>query len=161
MKRPVERTLDTRIEKVMINGNCSGCGACVHLDGGLRMQFDTQGFLRPRRVRPTTAGRVDGPDPGAAFEAMCPGVRVRSPRPRGAVMHPTMGPAVQAWEAWSTDEELRYRGSSGGVLTALSAWLVTTGEVHLRNSVTRPRRPTASQRLGSAAAVAALDQAAS
>jgi coenzyme F420 hydrogenase subunit beta len=36
---------------------------------------------------------------------------------------------VSAWEAWAGDPAIRHRGSSGGVLSALAAWLTETGEV--------------------------------
>ena len=35
---------------------------------------------------------------------------------------------MSAWEAWAADPEIRYRGSSGGVLSALAAWLTQTGQ---------------------------------
>lgn len=40
-----------------------------------------------------------------------------------------MGSYLGVWRAWAADPEVRLRGSSGGVLTALSSWLVETGEV--------------------------------
>ncbi len=40
-----------------------------------------------------------------------------------------MGPVVSAWQAWATDPAVRHRGSSGGALTALVGWLVSTGEI--------------------------------
>lgn len=90
------------------------------------MELDAAGFNRP--VRRGT-GRTP---PGAArsFKRVCPGARVRSPRPAGSVPHPVLGPVVSAWEAWAADPAFRHRGSSGGVLSALAAWLTEIGEVH-------------------------------
>jgi coenzyme F420 hydrogenase subunit beta len=122
MSRP--RTLDEAIGHVVRSGNCSGCGACALLDSGLEMRLDEQGYSRPVRVSATTAGR----DVIARFEACCPGVTVSAQNPPGTTRHPTMGPIIQAFEAWATDDGIRFEGSSGGVLTALASWLVDTGE---------------------------------
>jgi coenzyme F420 hydrogenase subunit beta len=116
--------LDQAIARVVDQGNCSGCGACVLLDSGLHMGLDSHGFNRP--VRQSTSVTAD--DVTARFAAMCPGVVVRAQRPALSRRHPTMGPYVEAFEAWASDDEIRYAGSSGGALTALSAWLISTGE---------------------------------
>ena len=66
---------------------------------------------------------------GAArmFEQSCPGCRVDAVRPSGSRRHPTMGSYFGVWEAWASDETVRYRGSSGGALTALHGWLLESG----------------------------------
>ncbi|WP_442793572.1 Coenzyme F420 hydrogenase/dehydrogenase, beta subunit C-terminal domain [Pseudarthrobacter sp. SL88] len=38
-----------------------------------------------------------------------------------------LGRAVSSWQAWAIDPETRFRGSSGGVLTALAQWAVESG----------------------------------
>jgi coenzyme F420 hydrogenase subunit beta len=136
----VTRTLDAGIDGVVRQGNCSGCGACTQLDAGLAMHLDAEGYSRPTRVGASTAG----PDARERFDASCPGVVMRAADPPGSTRHPTMGPVIQAWEAWATDEEMRFTGSSGGTLTALSAWLASTGEassiVGARAATDEPRR---------------------
>ncbi|MFF1574413.1 Coenzyme F420 hydrogenase/dehydrogenase, beta subunit C-terminal domain [Leifsonia sp. NPDC058292] len=74
-----------------------------------------------------TETRVD-PAAVARFEAACPGVTVSAARPAAARRHPTMGPVVRAWKAWATDSETRHRGSSGGALSAIAAWMLETGQ---------------------------------
>ena len=117
-------TLDDAISRVVDQGNCSGCGACVLLDSGLRMTLDSDGYNRPERK--TEA--IPPNDAISRFSAMCPGVVVRAQRPAGSKRHPTMGSYFEAFEAWATDEQVRHAGSSGGALTALSSWLGSTGE---------------------------------
>ncbi|WP_432246050.1 Coenzyme F420 hydrogenase/dehydrogenase, beta subunit C-terminal domain [Arthrobacter sp. G.S.26] len=57
---------------------------------------------------------------------MCPGLSV-SERPDPTLSHhPTFGKFVSAWEGWATDEVVRRSGSSAGVLTAMSGWLIDT-----------------------------------
>ncbi|WNB85082.1 Coenzyme F420 hydrogenase/dehydrogenase, beta subunit C-terminal domain [Cellulomonas sp. ATA003] len=120
-----EQSLDTLVARVVDTGNCSGCGTCALIDRGLEMRLSADGFMRPVRERPGTAPA------GAArrFATACPGMTVRGQHHDGIPYHPVLGPVAGAWEASATDPEIRRRGSSGGVLTALSAWLVESGEV--------------------------------
>ncbi len=117
-------SIDDLVASVVRNGNCSGCGTCTLIDRGLEMQLSPDGFQRPVRT---------GHDPSAhaaarRFRATCPGVTVRAQHHDGIPYHPMLGPVAGVWEACATDPEIRRRGSSGGVLTALNAWLVETGE---------------------------------
>ncbi|MDJ0312333.1 Coenzyme F420 hydrogenase/dehydrogenase, beta subunit C-terminal domain [Arthrobacter sp. H35-D1] len=121
-----ESGLDAAIERVVHAGNCSGCGACALLDEGLRMELDDEGYMRPVRHRPPESP-TSGSGTVKAFGRACPGVRVSAQRPRGSRRDAQLGPVVQAWEAWSADPEIRHKGSSGGTLTALSAWLLQAG----------------------------------
>ena len=116
-------TLQEEIAEVVRSGTCSGCGACLLLDPGLAMRLDDEGYARPRQVGSSTAA----PDAAEQFRRACPGLRVVAGRPAGVERHPTMGPVVAVWSAWAADDELRFAGSSGGVLTALAAWLTETG----------------------------------
>ena len=134
------RAFDRLRESVVANENCSGCGACVLLDASLQMEIGDSSYCRPvRRGRPAP---VD--DAAKTFDQVCPGRRVRSPRPPGASIHPILGPVIGAYEAWAADTTVRHRGSSGGALTALTGWLVETGEIPafaaVRADAERPRR---------------------
>lgn len=124
---PASAALDEAIEKVVRSGNCSGCGACALLDPGLEMRRSPDGFLRPVRRDAEATDSVSA-DAVERFADACPGVTVRAANPSGARRHPTMGPVVRAWKAWATDSETRHRGSSGGALTAIAAWLLETGQ---------------------------------
>lgn len=95
------------------------------------MQIDELGYARPSFDH--SAG-LDG-EPvldEEMFGAVCPGRRVAG-RPGRA--HPTFGVVLEAWSAWATDPDIRHVGSSGGVLTALSQWLVRTGRVDAISTV--------------------------
>ena len=116
----------------MRNGNCSGCGACALLAPEIRMEVDSAGFLRPYLPPKELANRTRGTRSAATstFRTVCPG-RIVTRRPeRGTTEHPTFGSYVSAWQGWATDPVVRERGSSGGVLTALAAWLIESGIVH-------------------------------
>ncbi|HVL62341.1 MAG TPA: Coenzyme F420 hydrogenase/dehydrogenase, beta subunit C-terminal domain [Microbacterium sp.] len=116
--------LDAAIDRVVQRNACIGCGLCTRLDTSLELELDADGFLRPHRTR--DLGDVAA---GAArsFEKSCPGCRVDAVRPTGSRRHPTMGSSFGVWEAWASDDAVRYRGSSGGALTALHGWLLDSG----------------------------------
>ena len=123
------RALDREISAVVRSGSCAGYGARCQLDAGVSMTLDAQGYARPVR-------RAGAPEPTAdldahaahRFRSVCPGVQVTAVRAPGALRHPTMGAALDAWRAWATDPEIRYSGSSGGVLTALAGWFADRGD---------------------------------
>lgn len=98
-------------------------------------------------MRPTVTGQVDQSGLVRQFRATCPGVAVTAIPAVDAPVHPTMGPFVSVWTAWATDPAVRFTGSSGGVLTALSCWLLQTGAVHpvvgAASSIVRPVRTVA------------------
>jgi coenzyme F420 hydrogenase subunit beta len=112
------------INDVVRTERCTGCGVCVHLDRRVRMT-DASGFKRP----------VVGPGPiprhphdlTRVFRKVCPGVEVRAQRPPGGHRDRTLGPVAGLWKAWAADREFRRDGSSGGTLSALAAWLVSSG----------------------------------
>lgn len=117
---------------VVASGRCSGCGACAMLDSAISMELDQHGFMRPHR-RPAAAGSVlrearDLETLASAFATVCPGVGVTAPPALGAAVHPIFGRYVSVWQAHATDDGVRKAGSSGGVITALAAWLVESGQ---------------------------------
>lgn len=124
---PAASGLRAAVEQVVAAGNCSGCGACALLDDRISMRLDRQGYLRPAF---STVAPLDGRtcDVGR-FEAVCPGRTVAGQNNPGATRHPLLGPTQGSWVAWATDETLRSTGSSGGALSALSAWLLESGKV--------------------------------
>lgn len=91
------------------------------------MALGADGFLRPVR-----RGAEPGEQPAEVeeFLKVCPGRIVSSPRPPDAQRHPQLGSYLESWGVWATDPEIRYQGASGGVLTALAAWLGETGRAN-------------------------------
>lgn len=82
-------------------------------------------------VRPLVTGAADSTTEAEArqFAAVCPGLVVQAPVPESGNEHAVFGRVVSAWEGHAVDPEVRFQGSSGGVLTALSQWLVETKAV--------------------------------
>lgn len=139
------RGFDSAVDAVLAADTCSGCGACTRIDPGLEMRLDAAGYARPVRVRATTSP----PDAvrTATFDRVCPGRLVEAPPDDGRRRHPVAGAYVSVWEAWAVDPGTRFIGSSGGTLTALTAWLLETAEVSevvaARADASDPARTTA------------------
>lgn len=111
------------IAEVVDSHLCTGCGVCAYLEpASLRMQ-DLPDF--GRRPLPVVAvnGKAD-----TAVEA-CPGARLHHEKDalRDAPFGGEWGPVLEVYECWATDPDVRHRGSSGGVVTALAAHTVTAG----------------------------------
>jgi coenzyme F420 hydrogenase subunit beta len=97
-------------------------------------------------ARPVVGPRTDTSARAEAklFAEVCPGVRLAAPPSRGLRTHPTFGVYVEAYEGFALDPEMRDQGSSGGVLTALSAYLLETESAKtvsaVRSSPSNPSR---------------------
>lgn len=98
---------------------CIGCGACAaacDYDGITMEHVPEQGF-RPRLSRDCASCSVCLP--------FCPGYGVAAPGEDDVAPDVAdFGPARAIWEGWATDTDVRRRGSSGGVLTALALFAV-------------------------------------
>ena len=140
-------SLPAQIARIVESGLCIGCGLCEAIVGrdALRMVMTPQG-----RERPVAVGAVD-----AAAErlilAVCPGVRVEAPAPvqaPGFSFDSVWGNAATMAYAWAADAEVRHRGATGGVLSALAIHLLESREVdfiaHVRMSPAQPTRSEAS-----------------
>jgi coenzyme F420 hydrogenase subunit beta len=133
------------VEDVVAGGLCIGCGLCESLaPEQIEMVMTTQGRERPRvrQALPREAWR--------RIEASCPGTRIAGvPRPSvaaGAVVDAVWGPIIRLVEAHAADPDVRFRASSGGVLTALGQYLLQSGRVeavlHVAASREAPMRTT-------------------
>ena len=111
---------------------CHGCGACAYICPEQRVRlvdFFAEG------IRPV----VEAHDCGGCRECLevCPSVQsdFRSAGPLPA-SNPIdrfakgWGPVVAIWEGHATDPEIRFKGASGGVLTAISAYCVEVLGMH-------------------------------
>lgn len=111
-------------ERVLRDGLCIGCGVCsIAFPDRVTMGVDETGFLSPRQSGELT--RVEA----AMFSAFCPARGYEAPKRDGARPSATWGPVVSTRSGWSTRDDIRRIGSSGGVLTALSAYLLASDRV--------------------------------
>lgn len=122
---------------------CLGCGACAYICPDRRvnlLDFEAEG------IRPVVAGA----DCGQCRDCLdvCPGVRsdysvvanevARMSNRAAAAVVPGVdaafikewGPVTGIWEGHAADEEIRFKGSSGGALTALAAYCLEVLGMH-------------------------------
>lgn len=102
---------------------CVGCGACAYICPERKVKlvdFLEEGY---RPVLP------DGADCGSCTECLkvCPGFendRRAINNRAGAMAEVTeyCGPVLEIWEGHAVDEEVRFRGASGGILTAVALY---------------------------------------
>lgn len=114
------------LEDIVANGLCTGCGLCESLAGAERvsMGLNAGGFLRPRRLAPLPREVED------RIVKVCPGNVQHLPGRAdgaGAPADTIWGALAGLFEGHATDAELRFKGSSGGVLTAVALHLLETG----------------------------------
>lgn len=124
---------------IAADGLCSGCGACqVIAPAKVTMKLDGQGYLRPETSAPLDAAEL------ARMREVCPGVGLsQSADSTAAVPYdPVWGPIKGLWAGHAVDEQTRYEGSSGGVLSAVMIHLLESGQVqgvlHTRASSADP-----------------------
>jgi coenzyme F420 hydrogenase subunit beta len=115
------RTIKT-LKDVVDWGLCTGCGACysacshrgvtlVNIEGvGIRPQFES--------------ARCGG---CAACLAVCPGYQVDAalaigPRPKSDEADHEFGGALEIWEGYAADPQIRHKASSGGALSVLALY---------------------------------------
>ena len=122
-------TATARLNRIVEDGLCIGCGLCEAIAGPdrVRMVRAANGELRPAVQAPLGEGTVH------RIYACCPGTHVSGLPPVLACAAPhddlVWGPHHRLVLGWAGDDEVRHRGSTGGVLTALGQYLLRSGRV--------------------------------
>lgn len=129
-------------ESIVTHGLCAGCGLCESLAGHdtIEMAVTSFGQIRPRVKKPVDHTVMD------RIRTVCPGVAVTGPNAdevgTNGTMHTIWGPIRALHRGWAKDESVRFRSAAGGVLTALSVFLLESGRadaiLHVSTSTTDP-----------------------
>ncbi len=131
-----------RLFAIVEQGLCIGCGLCQSVAGEDRVRVikTSSGYLHP-----VIEGELDHDTVDRIYE-VCPGTRIEG-LPQRLVEPDTRhdnvwGPWRRMVRAWAGDPEIRFEGSTGGVLTALGQYLLTSGRVEfilqVKTSATEP-----------------------
>jgi coenzyme F420 hydrogenase subunit beta len=133
-----------QLSEIIQNGLCIGCGLCqsVATPERVRMVMTPEGRERPLEIIPLATKTVE------RIEAVCPGTRISGLPPHlldpEATIDPVWGPYLRMVRGYATDPEVRFKGATGGVLTALGIYLLESGRVdfilHVGAAKDRPLR---------------------
>lgn len=131
-----------RMNAISEQGLCIGCGLCESVAGEDRIRVAK---VQHGDLRPVVVGDLDDALVDHIYDA-CPGTRATGPAAHrldgDTKLDNVWGPWRRMIEAWSADDEMRFEGSTGGVLTALAVYLLESGQVsfvlHTKTSDTDP-----------------------
>ncbi|KJS00657.1 MAG: hypothetical protein VR65_11635 [Desulfobulbaceae bacterium BRH_c16a] len=122
----------TSLRQVVEYQLCCGCGLCAYLDSENIVMADVPAF--GRRPRFTEAGGHSRN--GQLALNQCPGramSRASEIWQRQGVIGSLVrewGPILDIWEGYAADPEIRFNGSSGGVLSAISLYCLEHEGMH-------------------------------
>lgn len=128
----------SKLEQVVANGLCAGCGVCESMAGSDRvsMHVAASGYSRPKFQKEI------GCELEKRILAVCPGVNAEGPKAPREKMHPVWGPIDGLYRSHAINEDVRHRAAAGGTLTALGCFLLDSGKVdavvHVRASSEQP-----------------------
>ena len=121
--------------EVSMNRLCLGCGACVSIcpEQKIKLANIMDSGIRPIMLEGDKAGK-----PGACENCrlcldVCPGIHTSAghestvPQNIAERSAKRWGEFLELWEGYASDPEIRLKGSSGGLCTALSLFCLDTG----------------------------------
>ncbi len=123
---------------------CCGCGACAYLYPEDIQMLDISAYGR----RPSFKISQDDHRTYQQGLDICPGIALSHQRETLeqkrliSSLTKTWGPIFEVWEVYATDPEIRYKGSSGGTITALALYCLEhegmEGVLHVKADPDRP-----------------------
>lgn len=119
------------IEDVSSNHLCTGCGACAGLfPSAVRMVETTEHARRPQIL---SAAARQGPLADNMLK-VCPGAEIEYRKKAACsgtdeTLFDDWGPVLEVWEGHAADPDLRFRGSSGGLVSALALYCIEHGDM--------------------------------
>lgn len=116
-----------KIERVVNSRQCVGCGLCAAVSdpGKVEMKLSPEGFLRPYGISSLSASQVE------TIAGSCRGLQSDYVKSSGSKLHPDenfdfmWGSYFDCKTGYSSNDELRYRASSGGAISEIASWMVT------------------------------------
>ncbi|MDD2495280.1 MAG: Coenzyme F420 hydrogenase/dehydrogenase, beta subunit C-terminal domain [Tissierellia bacterium] len=122
------------VQEIIDNRLCTGCGLCAALIPNVRMEVDSEGFLTPSGIKENINN-----DLNAKILSICPGINQINKNKDTSKENKIWGRIEVLKSGHSSDEEIRHKGSSGGVLTAIAIYLIESNMVTgvLQNTVSK------------------------
>ena len=124
------------------NGLCIGCGLCQSILGKekISIEMTDKGRLEPKEINPISGNDLE------KVKKICPGVIVES-LPKKDISNDSKfdtlwGYYNSLFYAWSTDEQIRFQSSTGGLLNGLSLFLLESKKVNfILHTAGDPEKP--------------------
>ena len=127
---------------------CVGCGACYYAcpEKKIKLIDIVDDGIRPIRLESEETGKPESCDDCRRCLEVCPGVKTMLPdvNSNGAIkqLGKRWGRIIELWEGYAADPEIRFKGSSGGLCTALSLFCLEKGHaggvLHIGSDPERP-----------------------
>lgn len=106
------------IDDIVQSGLCTGCGICASFTAGkVSVALNSEGYLRPIEKSSLSATEKH------LLSDICPGINLRHDI-SSVEYHPLWGPVREVNTGYANHPEIRFAGSSGGVLSALLVYLL-------------------------------------
>ena len=103
---------------------CSGCGLCASIAPEVvSIGISADGYLRPRITSELT------PEQDALVASTCPGLIGEPWEGKASFVDPYWGPIAECQTGYALEEPVRFRCSSGGVISALALFALEEGLV--------------------------------
>ena len=112
------------LTKIVDSNLCHGCGGCAAIapQGSVTISMTEAGYARPGCTGPLPE------DFDAKLSRVCTGVTIEQ-HAAGRDYDASWGPMISTEVGYSTDPDVRFRGSSGGMLSMLAIHLLETGQI--------------------------------
>ena len=109
------------LKKIKQYNLCLGCGLCEEIGkaSGIKMSLDKKGFYEPLYTQNLSKSACE------QLSNLCPAINIECILNRET----SYGKVLNAYEGWSTDDNIRRISSSGGVITSLACHLLATGTI--------------------------------
>lgn len=130
-----------RLYAIVEQGLCIGCGLCQAVaPAAIEVRRTASGYEEP-----VVTGELDHATVDVVYD-VCPGTRIEGLPDHlveaDTIVDPVWGPVRRIVRAWAGDPEVRHIGSTGGALTALGQYLLSSGRVdfvlHVKASTSEP-----------------------
>jgi len=135
------------LNTIVQTGNCSGCGGCAALAPAFIAMRETQNANRQPDISADLPVDLD-----AALVQACPSLMEVPSSTSAEPLEQAWGPVLEVWQGHATDPDIRFKGSSGGAVTAIALAAMqphgdgphSAATLHVKASLTDPRQNAAS-----------------